>query len=384
MLRERLPRALLVLVALAATAAIYVLVVREDSGGTGEVGRAAGGEVPEEVRSLVESMTPEQKVDGVLMVGFEGADASAPILEELRSRQLGGVIVRGENWVDSVSGSALVKEIERAARAGGSVPPLIAAAQEGGEYRALADLPPEARQLDIGDQGSPEFAEETARETGEAMRDAGLSMNLAPIADVATLDSPIADRAYSDDDGIVALMTAAAVRGCAEAGIACAARHFPGLGAASGSTDDGPATVGLDPAALAARDLAPFEAAVAEDVPAVVLSHAFYVGYDPVTPGSLSPQIVKGLLRDDLGFTGVAITDDLATGAIRATSGVTRAAIDALNAGADMLLVEDPEETAGVRAGLLAAIDSGDVPERRLDEAVGRVLALKLSLGLIE
>jgi beta-N-acetylhexosaminidase len=384
MLRERLPRALLVLLALAATAAIYLLVVREDSGGTGEEERATGEQVPEEVRSLVESLTPEQKVDGVLMVGFEGADPSAPILEELRARQLGGIVVRGENWLDAAAGAALIDEIRRAARDGGVVPPLVAAAQEGGEYRALADLPPESRQLDIGDQGSPELAQARARETGEAMRDAGLDMNLAPVADVATLDSPVADRAYSDDEGLAALMTAAAIRGCAEAGIACAARHFPGLGAASGSTDDGPATVGLDPAALAARDLVPFEAAFAEGAPAVVLSHAFYVGYDPVTPGSLSPEIVRGLLRDELGFTGVAITDDLATGAIRATSGVRGATVDAINAGADMLLVEDPEEAAGARAALLEAVEAGDVPERRLDEAIGRVLALKLSLGLIE
>ncbi len=383
-MRERLPRALLVLAALAATAAIYLLVVREDSGRTSDEPRTAGEELPEEVRSLVAALTPEQKVDGILMVGFEGTDASAPILDELRARQLGGVIVRGENWLDSFSGAALVEEIRKAARSGGAVPPLIAAAQEGGEYRALADLPPESRQLDIGDQGSPDLAQQTSRATGEALRDAGLDMNLGPVADVATLDSPLADRAFSDDEEVVTLMTAAAVRGCAEARIACVARHFPGLGAASGATDDGPATVSLDPAALAARDLAPFEAAIAAGVPAVMLSHAFYAGFDPVTPGSLSPHLATGLLRDDLGFAGVAITDDLATGAIRATGSVPGAATEALNAGADMLLVEDPDEVAGVRSALLAAAEADEVRAARLDQAIGRVLELKLALGLID
>lgn len=384
MLRERVSRGLLVVLALAATAAIYLLVVREDTGGTSGERKGAGEAVPEEVRSLVESLTPEQKVDAILMIGFEGVDASAPILDSLRERQLGGVIVREENWPDSASGAALTGEIAKAARAGGPVPPLLATRQEGGEYRALHDLPPESRQLDIGDEGSAELAQEWSRETGEALRGAGIDMNLGPVADVATLDSPVADRAFSDDEGVVALMTAAAVRGCAEAEIACAVGHFPGLGAASNATDDGPATVGLDPAALAARDLVPFEAAIAEEVPAVVLSHAFYAGYDAVTPGSLSPEIATRLLREELGFTGVALTDDLATGSIRAAGGVPPAAVAAINAGADMVLVEAPEETAAVRAGLLEAVASEEISQRRLDEAVGRGLELKLSLGLIE
>jgi beta-N-acetylhexosaminidase len=236
----------------------------------------------------------------------------------------------------------------------------------------------------VGDLGDPELAFDWARETGEALRDAGFDMNLAPIADVATLDSPIADRAFSDDPNVAAQLTAAAVRGCNEAQIACVARHFPGLGAASGSTDDGPATVSLDSATLASRDLLPFDAAIAEGVPAVMLSHAFYTAFDPVVPGSLSPKVADGLLRDELGFAGVAITDDLGTGAVRATTGVQPAAIAAVNAGADLLLIESPEEAEGVRDALLAAVESGEIPPERIDQAVGRVLELKRALGLLE
>ncbi|MGI8460271.1 MAG: glycoside hydrolase family 3 N-terminal domain-containing protein, partial [Solirubrobacterales bacterium] len=114
------------------------------------------------------------------------------------------------------------------------------------------------------------------------------------------------------------------------------------------------------------------------------LSHAFYAAYDPVTPGSLSTRIANDLLRDELGFTGVAITDDLGTGAIRATTGVAPAGVAAIGAGADMLLVESPADAAAVREALLAALDSGTLEPQRLDQAVGRVLALKRSLGLVE
>ena len=370
--------------AVVATAAVWFFLVRDD--GTEPVAEpeASRGEVPEEVRDLVGGLTPEQKVDGILLVGFDGTDGTAPFLETLRERQLGGVVLRPANWLDAAQGTALVGELRGAAEEGGEVPPLFAAAQEGGEYRALADLPPDNRALNIGDFGDPELAQDWALETGEALRDAGLDMNLGPVADVATLDSPIADRAFSDDPNVAALMTAAAVRGCAEARIACVARHFPGLGAASSSTDDGPATVSLDEATLLSRDLVPFETAIAEGVPAVMLSHAFYAAYDPVTPGSLSPEVATGLLRDRLGFAGVALTDDLGTGAVRAIGGVKTAAVEAVNAGADMLLVGSPADAAGVREALLAAVESGDVPPDRLDEAVGRVLALKRTFGLLD
>ena len=383
-MRGNIWRAVAILAAVAATALIYVLVIRDEGGGDGPERKGGGEEVPEAVRGLVESLSPEQKVDGILLVGFEGVDSSAPFLEQLRGRQLGGVLVRSENWLDAFSGTQLIAELKAAGREGGSVPPLIAVRQEGGEYRSLADLPPEDRELNIGDQASPELAQTWARETGDALREAGFDMNLSPVADVATLDSPVADRAFSDDELIVAQMTAAAVRGCAEAQIACVARHFPGLGAASQSTDDGPATVGLDAGTLASRDLAPFEAAIDEGIGVVMLSHAFYTAYDPVTPASLSPEIATRLLRDQLGFTGVAITDDLATGAIRATSGVARAAVEAVNAGADMILVEAPAEAAGVRTALLAAVESRQIPPARLDQAAGRVLELKRSLGLLD
>lgn len=377
-------RAGAVLAAAVATAAVYVLVVHGGNGEDGSAERDGRGQADERVRALVQGLSVEEKVDSILLLGFHGEDASAPIVEELGERTVGGVLVGSRNWADASRGAALIGELKAAGIAGGRAPPLIVAKQEGGEYRAFADLPPAERQLDIGDAAMPEKAEAWARETGEALREAGFDLNLAPVADVATLDTPVADRSFSDDPAIAAEMTAAAVRGCQKAGIACAVRHFPGLGAASQETDEGPATVALDAASLAARDLVPFEAAVAEGVAAVVLSHAFYSAFDPVTPASLAPEVATELLRGELGFRGVAITDDLGAGAIKAVGGVARAAVGAVRAGADLLLIESPADQAGVRKELLAAVASGEVSRRRLDQAVGRVLELKRSLGLLD
>ena len=234
--------------------------------------------------------------------------------------------------------------------------------QEGGPYRALADLPPEETQLEIGDSRSAQAAEDWATGTAEALAAAGIDLNLAPLADVATLDSAVSDRAFSDDPAATAELTAASVRGCRAVGVACAVLHFPGLGAASQDTSRGPATVGLDPASLEARDLVPFEAAFAERVPAVVLSLALYTAYDPVTPGALAEPVATGLLRDELGFEGVAITDDLGAGAVRAGQGVDAAAVDALAAGADMVQIGSPTDQAGVRKRILEALESRELP----------------------
>jgi beta-N-acetylhexosaminidase len=386
-----------IVAAAAITVGIWALLFRDGGEGGPGGGSGAAGSVPEPVRELVASMSPEQKVDGVLLLGFEGTDAGAPIVERLGDRQLGGVLVGSRNWVDTSQLVSLVAELAVAGRSGGRIPPLIVTSQEGGPYRAFPDFPPGERQLDIGDRGDPRVAESSARFAGGFLRRAGFDLNLSPVADVATLDSPIADRAYSDDPAVAASMTAAAIRGCRAAGIACAPKHFPGLGGASDDTAQGPATVSLDAVSLRQRDLVAFEAAFSEGAPAVVLSHAFYAAYDPVTPGSLSSLVASDLLREELGFEGVAITDDLGAGAIQARgaagetggggprggSAVTAAAIAALQAGADMLLISSPEDQAGMSEELLDALRSGLLSEDRLDVAVGRVLELKRSLGML-
>ncbi|MET0762719.1 MAG: glycoside hydrolase family 3 N-terminal domain-containing protein [Thermoleophilaceae bacterium] len=377
-------RVIPVVVVLAVAAGLWLLLFRSDDE------EPAGAPPPEPARTsgpvaeLAARLTPEELVDQVLLLGFEGTDASAPFLDKVRARQLGGVLIDRENWLDSATGTALAGGIRAAGREGDRIPPLIVTSQEGGPYRALADLPPEETQLEIGDSRSAQAAEDWATGTAEALAAAGIDLNLAPLADVATLDSAVSDRAFSDDPAATAELTAASVRGCRSVGVACAVLHFPGLGAASQDTSRGPATVGLDPASLEDRDLVPFQAAFAERVPAVVLSLALYTAYDPVTPGALAEPVATGLLRDELGFEGVAITDDLGAGAVRAGQGVDAAAVDALAAGPDMVQIRSPTDQAGVRKRILEALESRELPEGRLREAATRVLELKRDQSLIK
>jgi beta-N-acetylhexosaminidase len=367
--------------AVATVGAWFVLVRGGDGDGAAEHVAARG--ISEPVRQLVGELEVGDRVDQVLLLGFEGTDADGPIADELSHHHLGGVLFGPQNWLNREQGTRLVGALRATALRSQRVLPLIIAQQEGGPYRSLTDLEPAQSQLDVGFTASTTAAEAWAREAGEDLRAAGIDLNLFPVADVATIDSPLADRTFSDDPQVAAAMTAAAVRGCRQARIACAPLHFPGLGAASQDTDEGPATVSLDPASLAARDVEAFRAAFAERAPAVVLSLAYYAAYDPVTPGALTPGVTTELLRDELGFEGLAITDDLSAGAITATYPAAFAAVEALRAGADLIQISRPSDQRGVREALVEAVSSGQIPELRLDEAAGRVLELKLKLGLL-
>jgi beta-N-acetylhexosaminidase len=378
-----LRRVVAVIAVLAATALI-ALALRGGEDSEPAAAPVTTGGVPASVRGLVRGLSPEEKVDQVLALGFEGTDSSSPILEQLRERQLGAVFLSSENWIDAAQGGALVSELKAAGKSGDRVPPLIVAAQEGGGGRAFADLPPGRAAAVIGELGDPQLARRWARQMAKGLAAAGIELDLAPVVDLAPLGSALAERAFSDDENVSATMTLAAEIGCKEGGIACAPAHFPGNGSASGDTDLGPATVGLDTGVLLRRDLVPFQVAFRAGAPAVVLSHAFFAAYDPVTPASQTPAIVSSLLRRRLGFRGVAITDDLSAGAITALGPVRDAAVASLLAGADLLLIERPGETQDVaRDALLRAVRDGTIPPARLDEAAGRVLELKRSLGLL-
>jgi beta-N-acetylhexosaminidase len=373
-------RAIALAVAAGVVAVVAILLIGGGDEGSDEPDPLAG--ISSETAAQVQEMTPEQLADQVLLLGFEGTDASAAFLDDVRSRELGGVFVDTPNWTGAASGTALVAALRAAGREDGRIPPLIVAAQEGGRYRAFDDLPPEQTELELGDSGSVDAAEDWARQTAQSLRSAGFDLNLSPVADIATLDSPIADRAFSDDGAEVIEMTAAAIRGCTTAGLACAALHFPGLGAASEDTDHGPATVGLDAATIESRDAAPFAFGIAEGMPAVVLSLAFYAAYDAVTPAALSEPVATRLLRDQLGFSGVAITDDLGAGAVRSGYSVPKAAVAALAAGSDLIQIDSPEDQKGVAEAIATAVESGELDESRLQQAAARVLELKRVRGL--
>ena len=314
---------------------------------------------------LVRKMSTAEQAQQVLMLGFEGDPGGVP-------DGLGAVLVRAENGVGAAKALA---------NGGGELPPLVVASQEGGVYRSFPDLPPPERELDIGRNGSPDAALVWSQTSSKALADAGFDLNLFPVADVATLDSPLAGRAFSDDPVQVAALTEEAIQGCEDAGIACAPLHFPGLGTGSQDTADGPATISSPVEVLTSRDMVPFRA-VAKDAPAMVLSLGLYPDFDAAIPGALTEGVATGLLRDDIGFKGVAISDDLGSGAVAFPP--DEAAVRAIAAGTDLVQFASPEDANGVADAIEQAVEDGEIEPERLAEAAERVLKLKRELELIQ
>ena len=337
---------------------------------------------PRPVARLARRMSVERKVAQLFLFGFRGTDATAEIFGRLRRLDLGGVVLAGPNYVDTIQLAALAGEVAAVARKARHVAPWVLATQEGGELNSFPDLPPAATASDLR---SAAEAGDGAGESAAALRELGVNGVLGPVLDVGTeAGSVLGARVYSDDPAEVSAYAEATIGAYRDQRVFSAARHFPGLGASDQSTEEGPATVGLGLEELSDRDLIPFTAAVRAGVPGVIVGHALYSFNDFTVPASLSRQVDTDLLRRQLRFKGVALTDDLADPAITAIHTVPDAALRALRAGADMLQISGRVgDQQAAYVAVLRAVQRGAIPRSRLDQAVGRILLAKRDYGLI-
>ena len=263
----------------------------------------------------------------------------------------------------------------------GRVAPLIAASQAAaGDAAAIGALAPASQPGTAA--GGVKAVQSAARSAAQRLRAVGINLTLGPIADVGYSAGPADGIAFSDDPARVARLTAAALAGWRSGRVLTAVGHFPGQGAASQDPLEGPATVGLGRDELDSADLLPF-AAVASSAPAITVSNAAYAAYGSVTPATQTPIVLHELLRGQLGFTGVAVSDDLSGAAAATGTTVADAAVAALAAGTDLLYIPDPAEVAPAYDAVLDAVREGKLPLARLREAVIRILELKRAAGLL-
>lgn len=349
-------------------------------GGGGGRGGAANRERTSRLVRTAQSLPLERQVAQLFLVGTDARyPRDAFLTGSLRAHDWGGVVLERGNWVDGQQLSALAGEFAVVARSAGHLAPLVAADQPGGDANAISGLPPRAP----GDQarGGPGAAASEARAAARELRALHVTMTLAPAADVGTPGGGVEASVFADDPATVADLVRAAVGAYRAGGVIAAVGHFPGQGGASQDPDEGTATVGLGLGDLRRRDLVPFRA-VATDAPVVTMSNAVYVAFDGVTPAGLLPDAVR-LLRREVGFGGVVMTDDLAAAAPVTGAGVGRAAVDALRAGADLLYISGgPAEEEQAYQAVLAAVRRGSLPRARVEASLLRDLALKRRYGV--
>jgi beta-N-acetylhexosaminidase len=322
---------------------------------------------------------------GVLAVGFHGDDVSIAPLDQLRAVSPGAVVLFGRN----VGTTSEVRELVAALRAIGDVPPLVAIDQEGGTVARIRDgvasLP---SAMAIGATGDPQLAHDLGVLLGRDLARLGISVDFAPVADVGSRlgGGAIGTRSYGDDPARVADFAVACARGLTRGGVAPALKHFPGHGATVEDSHHTLPRVTDGEALLRRRDLLPFARAIgAHAAPLVMTAHIIVDALDAERPATLSPHVLGDVLRDELGFDGVIVTDCLEMDAIAKGVGTVRGAVEALVAGADLLLVSHRLDVArDVVAAIVAAVHDGSLPRARLRDAYDRVMRLRAAYAKLQ
>jgi beta-N-acetylhexosaminidase len=319
----------------------------------------------------------------VLCTGFPGDEPSDAVLTRLRELQPGAFVLFGRNVSDVERTRNLVAAVRDAAA--GDAPALACVDQEGGRVLRLRFGGEVPSMLALGATNDVVLAERAGARLASELRAIGANVDFAPVLDLALepRGTAIGTRSLGDDPERVARLGAALVRGLQSGGVAAVAKHFPGHGATEADSHVALPIVAQDAATLRARDLAPFRAAFAAGVRAVMTAHVVVASIDPDRPATLSSAILTDLLRRELAFPGVCFTDCLQMDAIARGVGTIRGAVEALAAGADSLVISNDLTLAtGVRDAIVAAVGSGALSRARLEEAAGRVARLRSALAL--
>lgn len=340
---------------------------------------------PVGAQTVVDRMTLREKVGQLVMFSVSGLRLTDHERDMIRREHLGSVILFDRNYSNATQLEALTTQIQQAAAAGTdpAIGALISVDQEGGIVKRFEDMPPWYSAPEMGRRGVS-FTFEQGRKTGRALRSAGVNVDLAPVAD---LDLPpehvMRERAFGSRPRRVGRLVSAFGRGLQSRRVAATAKHFPGLGGATRNTDYGASYVYRSKRQLKRVDGVPFRYAVKADVGLVMVGHAMYLKDGGRIPASMSPHIVKDRLRRDFGYRGVAISDALEAVAWRFDGNLAKACKETIDAGVDMALI-----TGGVDAAVRCAdsirraVLNEKISQKRLDEAVTRVLALKEWLGV--
>ena len=339
--------------------------------------RTAGGNtiVPpaaeQEPEEPVDRLSLRQQVGQVVILRFAGLEAPGYVLDALSERRAAGVIL----FRDNVESGEQLRALTASLREAGGDDTLVMVDQEGGDIRILPWAPPLAS---APAQQSAGTVRSDARAAARELRKNGVNVTLAPVGDVPTVDgAALASRAFSEDPATASQAMAESVRGWKSGGVMTTAKHFPGLGGATVNTDDGPSTIERTREELDAVDLPPFAAAIEAGVPLVMIGHARYPALDPDAIASQSQPILRDLLRRDMGFEGVVVTDSMEAAASLATGDITTISERALRAGADLLLLTGQGSFAPVSEHLLEAARESTGLRLRVRESAARVLALK-------
>jgi beta-N-acetylhexosaminidase len=343
------------------------------------------------IRALAR-MSLEQRVGQLIMVGAKATDPPASTSAAISSHHVGNVILSGRSSLGTVATSRVSARLRARATKGATagVGLFVAADQEGGQVQVFRGAGfstiPDA--LTQGGWATSRLRASAAT-WGNELRSAGVNVNLAPVADtvpraMAGSNRPIGfyQREFGFTTAVVGEHASAFVRGMRASGVAATPKHFPGLGRVTSNTDT---TAGVTDSTTTRHDtyLGPFRQAIAAGAPFVMMSSATYSRIDPRNPACFSPTIITGMLRGDLGFRGVVISDDLGASKQVSRWSPGSRATKFVSAGGDMVLTVDPALAPAMAQALVAKASTSAFFRQQVDAAALRVLRAKASAGLL-
>ena len=347
-----------------------------------------------QVEKLLSSMSIEEKVAQLFVVLPEQlvgnvshvTAAGEATREAINNRPVGGIVYLESNLVSPQQTKTMLQNVQKYSMDRLDLPMFLCVDEEGGQVTRLAgkagfDLPVYDNMSVIGSRGDTEQAYQMGESIGQYLYDLGFNTDFAPVADVLTNpnNQVVRYRSFGSDPETVKDMTDAVSRGLASKKILATYKHFPGHGNTAADTHAGYAYSNKTKEELYQCELIPFIQGIEDEVPFIMMGHISLpniVGDD--TPASLSKTIVTDLLIDELGYKGIIITDALNMGAVSQQYSSAQAAVKALNAGVDMLLM--PADFYAAYQGVLAAVQSGEISEERINKSVEKILKAKMSL----
>ena len=333
--------------------------------------------IDEKVDKTVESMSQTEKLGQMVMIGIQGTKVDDDSLYMLNQYHMGGVILFDRNMESPEQVKQLTSDLQ--AQSNEKVPLFIGIDEEGGDVVRMAEkLTPPQSQKEIGATGDIEQAKTWAIKTAKSLKDIGINVNFAPVADVGSNDK----RSYSTDANTVIDFVRAATKGYQQENIIYSLKHFPGIGKGKVDSHVDSSSIDVTKEILMAEDILPFKTIIDENDPNdyfILVSHLKYPALDEEYPASLSSKIMIDLLRNELGYKGIIITDDMEMGAVANHNDFRSIGVNAVKAGADIVLVcHEYEHQQEVYLGLLDAVNSGEISQERIDESVKRIIKVKL------
>lgn len=362
--------------------------------------RSAGQELPEDkklsqnepqeielVDEQIKAMSLEEKIGQMVIVGFDGYTIDDNTIAMIKKYHVGGLILFGRNVKSSVQLLDLVNSL-KAANINNKIPLFISIDEEGGK---ISRMPNEFKKLPtnktIGKINNCDFSYKIGSILSEEIKSFGFNLNFAPVLDLNSnpRNSVIGDRSFGSDAKIVSNLGVETMKGIKAGGVIPVVKHFPGHGDTAIDSHLGLPFIDHNMNRLEKYELVPFKEAINNQADAVMIAHIVLNKVDRLNPASLSKAVITDLLRKQLNFTGVVISDDLTMGAIVKNYNLTDAAVNSINAGSDIVLVcHGYDHEVAVLDALRKAVEDGSIPEERVDESVSRILKLKYKYNLTD